>query len=89
VVTHQRDGLPWLLIFAMGVVYALMRWRSNSTATAAAMHSQCCNGKPRARLARVAARTHSLDCGNSGQFDRVLILPYTHGARFPRRNAGG
>jgi membrane protease YdiL (CAAX protease family) len=23
----------------MGVVYALMRWRSNSTATAAAMHT--------------------------------------------------
>jgi hypothetical protein len=22
------------------------------------------------------------------QFDRVSILPYTHGARFPRRNAG-
>jgi membrane protease YdiL (CAAX protease family) len=32
-------GLPWLLIFAMGVVYALMRWRSKSTATAAAMHT--------------------------------------------------
>jgi membrane protease YdiL (CAAX protease family) len=32
-------GLPWLLIFAMGLVYALMRWRSNSTATAALMHA--------------------------------------------------
>jgi membrane protease YdiL (CAAX protease family) len=32
-------GLPWLLIFGMGIVYALMRWRSNSTATAAAMHT--------------------------------------------------
>jgi membrane protease YdiL (CAAX protease family) len=32
-------GLPWLLIFAMGVVYALQRWRANSTATAALMHA--------------------------------------------------
>jgi membrane protease YdiL (CAAX protease family) len=32
-------GPPWLLIFAMGVVYALLRWRSNSTATSAVMHA--------------------------------------------------
>jgi membrane protease YdiL (CAAX protease family) len=31
-------GLPWLLIFGMGSVYALERWRSNSTATTALMH---------------------------------------------------
>jgi membrane protease YdiL (CAAX protease family) len=31
-------GLPWLLILTMGVAYALVRWRSNSTATAALMH---------------------------------------------------
>jgi membrane protease YdiL (CAAX protease family) len=38
--SHTRTmGLPWLLIFAMGVVYALQRWRSNSTATAALIHA--------------------------------------------------
>jgi membrane protease YdiL (CAAX protease family) len=38
--SHTRTmSLPWLLIFAMGVVYALERWRSNSTAVAALMHA--------------------------------------------------
>ena len=38
--SHTRAmGLPWLLIFAMGVVYALQRWRANSTATPALMHA--------------------------------------------------
>jgi membrane protease YdiL (CAAX protease family) len=32
-------GLPWLLIFGMGVMYALLRWRSNSTAAASLMHA--------------------------------------------------
>jgi hypothetical protein len=31
-------GLPWLLIFGMAIVYALERWRSNSTAATALMH---------------------------------------------------
>jgi membrane protease YdiL (CAAX protease family) len=38
--SHTRAmSLPWLLIFAMSVVYALLRWRSNSTAITAAMHA--------------------------------------------------
>jgi membrane protease YdiL (CAAX protease family) len=38
--SHTRTmSLPWLLIFAMGVVYALLRWRSNSTAITALMHA--------------------------------------------------
>jgi membrane protease YdiL (CAAX protease family) len=38
--SHTRTmGLPWLLIFAMGIAYALMRWRSNSTAITALMHA--------------------------------------------------
>ena len=31
-------GIPWLVFFGMGMLYALLRWRSNSTATAALMH---------------------------------------------------
>lgn len=38
--SHTRTmGLPCLLIFGMGIAYALMRWRSNSTATSAVMHA--------------------------------------------------
>jgi membrane protease YdiL (CAAX protease family) len=38
--SHSRAvGLPWLLIFTMGVMYALLRWRSNSTAASALMHA--------------------------------------------------
>jgi membrane protease YdiL (CAAX protease family) len=38
--SHTRTmGLPWLLIFGMGIAYALMRWRSNSTAITALMHA--------------------------------------------------
>jgi membrane protease YdiL (CAAX protease family) len=32
-------GIPWLVFFGMGTLYALLRWRSNSTATAALMHA--------------------------------------------------
>jgi membrane protease YdiL (CAAX protease family) len=37
---HTRTmGIPWLVFFAMGTLYALLRWRSNSTGTAALMHA--------------------------------------------------
>jgi membrane protease YdiL (CAAX protease family) len=37
---HTRAiGLPWVVIFLMGVAYALLRWRSNSAATSALMHA--------------------------------------------------
>lgn len=37
---HTRTmGVPWLVFFAMGTLYALLRWRSNSTGTAALMHA--------------------------------------------------
>ena len=37
---HTRTmGIPWLVFFGMGMLYALLRWRSNSTATAALMHT--------------------------------------------------
>jgi membrane protease YdiL (CAAX protease family) len=32
-------GIPWLVFFGMGMLYALLRWRSNSTAAAALMHA--------------------------------------------------
>jgi membrane protease YdiL (CAAX protease family) len=32
-------GLPLFLFFGTGTLYAMMRWRSNSTATAALMHA--------------------------------------------------
>lgn len=32
-------GIPLLLFFGPGTLYAMMRWRSNSTATAALMHA--------------------------------------------------
>jgi prophage regulatory protein len=32
-------GIPWLVFFATGALYALLRWRSNSTAAAALMHA--------------------------------------------------
>jgi membrane protease YdiL (CAAX protease family) len=32
-------GIPWLVFFAMGTLYALLRGRSNSTATTALMHA--------------------------------------------------
>jgi membrane protease YdiL (CAAX protease family) len=32
-------GIPLFLFFATGTLYAMMRWRSNSTATAALMHA--------------------------------------------------
>ena len=32
-------GLPWLLVLMMGIGYALVRWRSNSTAASALMHA--------------------------------------------------
>jgi membrane protease YdiL (CAAX protease family) len=32
-------GIPLLLFFGTGSLYAMMRWRSNSTATAALMHA--------------------------------------------------
>jgi membrane protease YdiL (CAAX protease family) len=32
-------GIPLLLFFGTGTLYAMMRWRSNSTATAALMHA--------------------------------------------------
>ena len=37
---HTRAiGIPWMVIFSMGVAYALLRWRSNSAATSALMHA--------------------------------------------------
>jgi membrane protease YdiL (CAAX protease family) len=37
---HTRTtGIPWLVFFGMGTLYALLRWRSNSTAAAALMHA--------------------------------------------------
>jgi membrane protease YdiL (CAAX protease family) len=37
---HTRSiGIPWIVIFSMGIAYALLRWRSNSIATAALMHA--------------------------------------------------
>jgi membrane protease YdiL (CAAX protease family) len=37
---HTRTmGIPWLVFFAMGTLYAILRWRSNSTAAAALMHA--------------------------------------------------
>ena len=39
-VAHTRTmGIPLLVFFAMGTLYALLRWRSNSTAAAALMHA--------------------------------------------------
>jgi membrane protease YdiL (CAAX protease family) len=39
-VAHTRTmGIPWLVFFGMGTLYALLRWRSNSTAAAALMHA--------------------------------------------------
>jgi membrane protease YdiL (CAAX protease family) len=32
-------GIPWIVFFGMGMLYALLRWRSNSTAAAALMHA--------------------------------------------------
>ncbi|HTF66293.1 MAG TPA: CPBP family intramembrane glutamic endopeptidase, partial [Edaphobacter sp.] len=32
-------GIPFLLFFGTGTLYAMMRWRSNSTAAAALMHA--------------------------------------------------
>jgi membrane protease YdiL (CAAX protease family) len=38
--SHTRIiGLTWLVLLGMGVVYALVRWQSNSTATSALMHA--------------------------------------------------
>jgi membrane protease YdiL (CAAX protease family) len=38
--SHTRTiGIPWIMIFSMSIGYALMRWRSNSTGTAALMHA--------------------------------------------------
>jgi membrane protease YdiL (CAAX protease family) len=38
--SHTRSiGIPWIVIFSMGIAYALLRWRSNSTAAAALMHA--------------------------------------------------
>jgi membrane protease YdiL (CAAX protease family) len=38
--SHTRTmGLTWLLLLGMGVVYALVRWQSNSTAASALMHA--------------------------------------------------
>jgi membrane protease YdiL (CAAX protease family) len=38
--SHTRTmGLTWLVLLEMGFVYALDRWRSNSTATSAVMHA--------------------------------------------------
>jgi membrane protease YdiL (CAAX protease family) len=37
---HTRTmGIPWLVFFVMGALYVLLRWRSNSTGTAALMHA--------------------------------------------------
>ncbi|HEV3151226.1 MAG TPA: CPBP family intramembrane glutamic endopeptidase, partial [Acidobacteriaceae bacterium] len=39
-VAHTRTmGIPWLVFFAMGTLYAVLRWRSNSTAASALMHA--------------------------------------------------
>jgi membrane protease YdiL (CAAX protease family) len=39
-VAHTRTmGIPWFVFFGMGTLYALLRWRSNSTAVAALMHA--------------------------------------------------
>src|SRR6202008_1596213 len=39
-VAHTRTmGIPWVVFFGMGTLYALLRWRSNSTAAAALMHA--------------------------------------------------
>ena len=39
-VAHTRTmGILWLVFFGMGTLYALLRWRSNSTAVAALMHA--------------------------------------------------
>jgi membrane protease YdiL (CAAX protease family) len=39
-VAHTRTmGIPWFVFFGMGTLYALLRWRSNSTAVAALMHT--------------------------------------------------
>jgi membrane protease YdiL (CAAX protease family) len=39
-VAHTRPmGIPWLVFFGMGALYALLRWQSNSTAAAALMHA--------------------------------------------------
>jgi membrane protease YdiL (CAAX protease family) len=39
-VAHTRTmGIPWIVFFGMGTLYALMRWRSTSTAAAALMHA--------------------------------------------------
>jgi membrane protease YdiL (CAAX protease family) len=32
-------GIQWIVFFGMGMLYALLRWRSNSTAAAALMHA--------------------------------------------------
>jgi membrane protease YdiL (CAAX protease family) len=32
-------GIPLFVFFGTGTLYAMMRWRSNSTATAALMHA--------------------------------------------------
>jgi membrane protease YdiL (CAAX protease family) len=34
-----KIGAPWLVFFGMGVLYALFRWQSNSTAATALMHA--------------------------------------------------
>jgi membrane protease YdiL (CAAX protease family) len=36
---HTKTGIPLFLFFGTGTLYAMMRWRSNSTATAALMHA--------------------------------------------------
>ena len=37
---HTRTmGIPWFVFFGMGTLYAILRWRSNSTAAAALMHA--------------------------------------------------
>jgi membrane protease YdiL (CAAX protease family) len=37
---HTRTmGIPWLVFFAMGTLYALLRWQSNSTGSSALMHA--------------------------------------------------
>jgi membrane protease YdiL (CAAX protease family) len=39
-VAHTRTmGISWLVFFGMGMLYALLRWRSNSTAAAGLMHA--------------------------------------------------
>jgi membrane protease YdiL (CAAX protease family) len=40
VLAHTKTvGIPLFLFFGTGTLYAMMRWRSNSTATAALMHA--------------------------------------------------